>query len=98
MDGHVASGASLIMGIGHAMRGVVWISDAAVRSHPEIAVAGVTLQAKLRDGRPGQQFGVRRAVRPVAGYAAVLLPRFVLKHKWTPLFDVALQTGLIAAV
>ena len=54
VNGHVTRRAALIVRIDHAMRRMVRESDAALRSHTEIAIARVALQASLGDRGPRQ--------------------------------------------
>lgn len=98
VDGHMASVASLVARVDHAVRGMVRISDAAVRSGAEVAVAGVALQTKLGDGRPREQLGIRGTVRPMATDTAVHLPSLMFKDERTALLDVAAHARLQAIV
>ena len=50
----MAPGAALIVRIDHAVRRMVRISDAAIGSVAEVAVAGMALQAKLRNRGRGE--------------------------------------------
>jgi len=95
---HVTTGAPLVVGVDHAMGRMVGIGDAARRSDAEVAVASVAFQAELRHGGPGQQLGILRSVRLVAGNAAIFLSGLVLEQERAALLDVAFHAGLVVSV
>jgi len=98
VNGHVTRCAALIVRIDLAVRRMVRIGDATVRSTAKIAIAGVALQTKCSRCGSGQKLGIGGSVRLVASDAAIHLPRLVFEDKRPASLHVALEARLLTAV
>ena len=70
-------------------------SEHAGFSRAESPGAVVALEAERENHRPPQQFRVRRAMRIVAGFAALHAHAGVFEDERPALIDVALEAGLL---